>query len=500
MYILIPFAEDASMRKLYLLITLLLFAGSALSQGLIGLYNAGDEFNFAVERGGKVIGTQQAVCKGWQVNGTDSLLAFAMETKTVYVRGGKTFDLDVSCEVGYLPIGLPKTYRYTLNLLSVKVSHEGEFTDTSYLGRTIRMGITQPVLYKTERHAILFDNNFAMQWEIAVRPVLKLGIGDSLLAETVIPQLSQAMKFTVCSLPDEVITFGGKQISTRAFRVDPANQILNFDGSGRLLKAHDRVEQITIRRLAAGEKAEIASESWFTIFWKRMPIYGLLSAFAAIWFLALAYRDVKRPDIVVMFVAGAVLYWLSLRLLTPLQSAYFGMALDPRATSSNFYIVVLGSAFLFALVEELTKFVCVFLRSLLKIGRNVKLGIALGAACGAGFALMQAANLLAFTPTGGPAVPMDLLQKFLAIGLNTATGALIGFLIFARWPWGFYLIPIGLKTLLNWLAYFLQKGVMQPSMYSFLTFVFTAVALVALYLLYRRAEAVRDSGRGGKSP
>jgi RsiW-degrading membrane proteinase PrsW (M82 family) len=497
-YIPLPFAEDASMRRLYLLIALLLFAGSAYSQRVTDLYQAGDEYDFAVERAGKVIGTQHAVCKGWQVDGKDSLFVFAMETKTVYLSGGKTLDLDVTCEVAYRPDGLPKTYQYTLSLMSVKVDHTGEFTDSAYFGRTTRMGVTQPVLYRTKRHAIVFDNNFATQWEVAVRPVTKLGIGDSVDAETVIPQLNQAVKFTVHSLPDEMVTYGGKQLSTRAFRVDPANQILYFDGNGRLLKAYDPTQKITVRRLAVGEKAEIVSESWFSIFMKRLPIYGLLAAFAAVWFLALAYRDAKRLDIAVMIVASAVLYWLSLQLLTPLQNAYLGMALDPKSPSSSIYIILLGSALLFAFVEELTKFVCVFLRSLLKIGHNPRLGIALGAACGAGFALMQGVNLLAFTPSGGAAVPADLVQKFLSIGLNTTTGALIGFLIITRWQWGYYLIPIGIKMVFNWLPAFVQKGSMRPASYSVFTFVLTALALAALYLLYRRTQATRASGRSRK--
>jgi hypothetical protein len=498
-YIPLPFAEDASMRRLYLLITLLLFAQSAFSQRPTDLYKAADEFDFAVERAGQVVGTQHAVCKGWQVNGADSLLVFTMETKTVYARGGKTFDLDVTCEAAYRPDWLPKTYQYTLDLLSVKVTHTGEFGDSSYSGHTTRMGVTQPVSYRTKRHPILFDNNFAMQWEVAASPVIKLGIGDSVVAETVIPQLNQEMVFTVHSLPDEMLTYGGKQVSARVLKVDPANQILYFDGSGRLLKAYDPTQKITIRRLAAGEKAEIFSESWFSIFRKRLPIYGLLTAFAAIWFLALAYRDTKRLDIVVMIIASAMLYWLSLRLLTPLQNAYFGMALDPKAPSSSIYIVLLGSAFLFAFVEELTKFICVFARSLLKMGHNPRLGIALGAACGVGLALMQAANLIAFTPSGGAADPADLVQKFFSIGLNAATGSLIGFLIIARWPWVFYLIPIGIKTLFNWLPFFVQKGGMQPATYSLFTFILTAGALVTLYLLYRRAQPLKSSGRIEKS-
>jgi RsiW-degrading membrane proteinase PrsW (M82 family) len=498
-YILLPFAEDASMRRLYLLITLLLFAGSAFSQRVTELYQASEEFDFAVERDGIVIGSQHAVCNGWRINGIDSTLVFNMETKTAYTRSGKSIDLDVACEVGYLPTGLPKIYQYTLNFLGTEVKHTGEFADSFYSGSTVRLGVTQPVRYRTRRHAILFDNNFAMQWEIAVRPVVRLGIGDSVVAETVVPQLNQVIKFTVHSMPDEMIDYGGKQISARVFRVDPANQLLYLDGDGRLLKAYDPAQKIAIRRLAVGEKAEIASESWFSIFRKRLPIYGLLAAFAAIWLLSIAYRDIKRPDIAVMIVSGAVLYWLSVQLLTPLQNAYFQSVLDPKSVASNFYLVVLGSALLFALVEESTKFVCVFLRSLLKAGHNLKFGMALGAACGAGFALMQAANLLAFTPTGGAAVPADLAQRFFSIGLNTATGAMIGMLIMARCSWAYYLIPIGLKTLLNWLAYFMQKGAMRPATYSFLTFVFAALTLIVLYLLYRRLQATKTTGSTGKS-
>jgi len=497
-YIPLPFAEDVGMRRLHMLILVLLFAGAALSQNLADLYKAGDEVDFAIERAGKVVGSQHATCTGWQVSGVDSLLVFAMETKTVYARGGKTFDFDVSCEAGYFPTGLPKKYEFTLDLLSTKVTHGGEFSETDYSGRTVRMGVTQPVQYKTRSHAVLFDNNFALQWEIATRPI-RLSSGDSVAIETVIPQLNQTMVFVVHGMPDEKVDFGGQQVSAHVLKITPANQILYFDDNGRLLKAVDPVQQMTIRRLTTGEKATVAKTSWFVLFRDRFPIYGLLTLFAAAWFIALAYRDGKRIDALVMFVAGAALYSLSLQLLSPLQNAYFGIVIDPRSPSASIHLVMLGSAFLFAFAEELTKFICVFGRSLAKLGHSPRLGIALGAACGAGFALMQAANLLAYTPTGGAADPADVVQKFLSIGLNTTTGAMIGFLLFARRPWGFYLIPIGMKTLFDWLPFFVQKGQLKPSSYSVLTFVLTVLALIVLFLLYRRVQPTARPGRNVRS-
>lgn len=476
------------------MIILALTAGSAHALRVTDMYKAGDEVDFAVEQDNKVIGSQHGVCKGWQVIGSDSLLMFEMTTRTVFARGGKTFDLDVSCEVGYLPDAMPKTYQYTLTLLSTKITHSGEFGDSSYSGRTTRMGVTQPMAFRTQRHPVLFDNNFALQWEICTRGV-SVKVGDSLAAETIIPQLNQALIFKVHGMPSETIDFGGQQLTTRVLKVSPANQILYFDGTGKLVKAYDPVQKITIRRLPTGTTAEIASESWTSVFFRRLPIYALLLLFAVIWFFALANREFKRLDMAMLFVGGAVLFWLSLQLLTLLQNAYFGFVLDPRSASTNFALVMLGSALIFALVEELVKFLCVFARQLVKLSHNARLGIALGAAAGAGFALMQAGHLLQFTATGGAAVPSELVQKFFAIGLNTATGAMIGFLIAVRWHWAYYLIPIGLKTLYNWTAFYVQKGQLQTSSYSILTLAITAIVLGALYVMYRRERRLRSRQR-----
>jgi RsiW-degrading membrane proteinase PrsW (M82 family) len=487
------------MKRLYALIVIfLLAAASANALQVTDFYKAGDEVDFAVQQGGKVVGSQHGVCKGWQVNGVDSLQLFEMTTKTVFERGGKTFDLDVACEVGYLPSAMPKTYQYTLTLLSTKVTHSGEFGDSSYSGRTTRMGVTTPLSFRTQRHPLLFDNNFALQWEICTRGA-QVNVGDSVAAEMIIPQLSQAMIFKVHGMPSEKITIDGREIMSRVLKITPANQILYFDGNGKLLKAYDPVQKITVLRLPQGAKAEIASESLMSVLWKRLPIYGLLAVFAAVWFLALAYRDFKRIDIAVMIVGGGVLFWLSLKLLEFLQTTYFGFVLDPRSTSTSFSMVLLGSALLFAVIEELTKFVCVFGRSLMSQSHKVRLGIALGAAAGAGFALMQAGHMMQFTSTGGLVATSDLVQKFFAIGLNTATGAMIGFLIASRWMWAFYLIPVGLKMLFNWLAFFVQKGTMRPASYTVLTFVLTVVLLGALFLMYRREMTERPQRRMEKS-
>ncbi len=481
------------MKRLYSAILLSLLAGTAWSLRLTDLYKPGDEYNYAIESGGKVIGTQHAVCKGWSTNGTDSLMMFTMETKSVYSRGGKSFDMDVACEVGYLPIGLPKTYKYTLKLLNVSVSHSGEFGDSIYSGHTERMGVSQPMMFNTKHWAMLFDNNFALQWELALRPVLA-EMRDSAAIVAVIPQLNRATILRVYGIPDDKIVFDGSEMSVKAVRVDPVNQQLYFDRAAKLMKAYDPVQKITVRLLPGGEKAEIATESWVDVFMRRLPIFGLLALFTIVWSLPMVYRNFKRIDVAILFVAGAALFWLSLEILKPIQTTYFGMVLDPKGNSGNVYLLMLGSALLFAFVEELTKFGSLMVRMLLGVKHSPKLGIVLGAACGAGFALMQAAYLAPYSATGG--VPAgDLVQKFFLIGLNIATGALIGFVMLSRLKASFYLIPLLFKTIFDWLAIFVQKGDMRPSTYTFLSFLLAAVALTILYFLYRVFSADETRGR-----
>ena len=109
--------------------------------------------------------------------------------------------------------------------------------------------------------------------------------------------------------------------------------------------------------------------------------------------------------------------------------------------------------------------------------------MALGAACGAGFGFMQGINLTAFAPDGSILVKSDLFQKLFLIGINTGTGALIAMFLFSRSVFGYYLIPIGIKTLINWMPAFLQKGIIGPGFHAFFTFFLAAGTLVLAFRL-----------------
>ncbi len=67
---------------------------------------------------------------------------------------------------------------------------------------------------------MLFDNNFALQWEIACYSVRR-NPGDSMMVEAMIPQMNQLMAFTAKVMPFESVTYAGQNVRTRDLADQP---------------------------------------------------------------------------------------------------------------------------------------------------------------------------------------------------------------------------------------------------------------------------------------
>jgi hypothetical protein len=463
---------------------LLILMTASVSAGRPGdLYKEGDVVEFRIERNGKTIGTQKATCAGVRFS-EDSLMVFRMETKSVVERRGRSFDLDVTCEAAYRTNGLPRDYKFDLELLNAKVTSEGRFTSKEYMGSTTRIGVTTPFNMPFQRWPVLFDNNFALQWEIAMNSIRR-SPGDTLTVEAMIPQLNQLVPFAVTVQPFETMTYAGENLRVRVLLLNQANETLYIDDSGRLLKAVDKVAGFTVLRLAPGESAQIVRMSIWTMISNRLPGYLLLAVLAIGWFAALGRKEAAKPIGWIALVVSAALYWLSLQALMPVQNAYFAWAIDPHGSGGNAYITLFGSALIFAIFEMATIALPVVGWHLVKRMDSGKIAIAIGAAAGAGFGLMQAANLTQFADDGSILLKVDLLQKVALIGVCVVCGALIGLLLQARLPSQYYLIPIGIKTILNWTSAFVQKGSLSLSPHAFISLLIAAGSLLVLFLIRR---------------
>ncbi len=477
-------------------ILLLALAATTLAQPrplrLEDRYKAGDVVEFRIDRRGKTIGNQRAECLGWRQTDDDSLVYFTMTTKSIFERSGRTLDLDVTSEIGYRPNGLPRRYDFELKLLNATVTHTGTFTGKEYFGKSVRLGVDQPFSIPTQRWPILLDNNFALQWEIAMY-LINREPGDSVFVDAMIPQLNQLLPLRITVMPNERLSFGGEDLRVRVLRLDPVNQVFYIDDAGRLLKAVDKANEITVTRLAAGESAQIERRSFFALLFDRFPNYLILAALAAAWMVFYCRKEWRAPAVAIVFLAGIGLYWLSIQILPAIQSAYFGFAINPRSPSASVYLTLLGSALIFALVELIAIVIPVAAAYTIRPFKNAAVAIAIGAACGIGYGVMQAMNLTAFLPDGSLQYKADLIHKFASIGINGICGAMFGIILGGRLQAVYYLIPIGFKTLFNWEGVFLQKGVLTIPQHGVIGLLVAIAAAVVLWLLSRRLGNFRIS-------
>jgi hypothetical protein len=171
--------------------------------------------------------------------------------------------------------------------------------------------------------------------------------------------------------------------------------------------------------------------------------------------------------------------------VTILYEKFLASPMAPR-TGSYFALFIL--ALLFALGEEFAKFLPLWIRSMLTKTTTPRLAIALGAGCGAGFGFIQGVYLSAFAPNGSMLLPLDLWERFFVIGVNAGTGAFLGLLLVSNKTPVFYLIPVGIKTLLGWLFAFAQKGVYGLGVYALLAAIICAGTLALLYVVYADME------------
>ncbi|MFH2056828.1 MAG: hypothetical protein ABIJ61_12790 [bacterium] len=467
------------------LAALLYFATGLQALGLADKYADGFEVSFEVERNGELIGTQLARCTGIHTEGADSLLHFELESTTRLAQGSRAVNLEITSEVDYYFDARPVLYRYTIDALGRKVIHQGAFSGMGYSGNTDRFGVKFPVSQPSRHWALLLDSHFALQWEIAAL-AFRIAPGDSAFFAAMIPQADTLVLLTVKGLPREQMVFAGDTLVVQVLQVDPVNQVFYVDSQGRLLKAYDAAQRTTVRRLPAGERAELPGESFFASFYDRVPGYGILLLFAAVWYLLLTRREALRPRTWLMLLLGFVIGWPLLLIVMPeLAIQYERMLASPDIPSVGTYLVVAGLALMFALIEEGSKLLVLWLRQRNFSKLPLSASVALGAGFGVGFAFLQAAHLTNFAADGSLLQAADLWQRFFLTGISALTGALLALFLYTKRAFWFFLIPFGIKAFSSWVFVFVQQGGMKMGLYYFLLgliCLFTALLFIWLYL------------------
>jgi len=227
---------------------------------------------------------------------------------------------------------------------------------------------------------------------------------------------------------------------------------------------------------------------------------GLAIGFGVVWLACYWPPLFKRPWLWAVL-AGSAFFTLATVcfIQIPLQS-WTGQALS----HTGILVVGILLVLLSGLVQEGAKMVPIVIY-LWRSGKNIdpKLGLAIGAVAGAGFAIFEAQylhNLIfasgwtwAAVQTGGFMALLGFWERFVTVAAHIAFSALAGYGLAKGRGWQFYLIASGLHTLLNYGAVLWQAGLLTDLHVEIYAAVLAvAVTAWALWLRWRKRAATTE--------
>ena len=239
--------------------------------------------------------------------------------------------------------------------------------------------------------------------------------------------------------------------------------------------------------------------------WEMMLIaVGLAIVFGALWLLGHWPPVFRRPWLWAVAAVSAFLTLLAITFVQiPLQ-IWVGQASShfwDQGTLQTWLLLAGVPQILFSgLVQEGAKMVPMVFwwwRSGMNISR--RLGLAIGAAAGAGFGIFEAvwAHGRLFSAgwttsalqTDGFLAIAGFWERFFAVGFHIASAALAGYGLAKGKGWQYYLIASGLHALLNYGVLFIQKGyftIVQLEVYA--AVIAVVVTAAVLLLRWRRLD------------
>lgn len=241
---------------------------------------------------------------------------------------------------------------------------------------------------------------------------------------------------------------------------------------------------------------------------------GLAFAFGAVWLCAHWIPLLRHPPLWLVMVGSAIITVLAITFVQiPLQyhsSQALTNSWDISALNDWLLLAGLPSVLISGLVQEGAKMIPVvawWWRSGKKI--SPKLGLAIGAAAGAGFGVFEAVWGIGGTFLAGWSTDMisrygfflgisSFWERFFTVGFHTAVSALVGYGLAKGRGWQFYLIGSAIHALLSYSIVLYQyftmvrgSGFITPTQIEIFVAAYAVIiTAIVLWLRWRKDEGV----------
>jgi len=233
-------------------------------------------------------------------------------------------------------------------------------------------------------------------------------------------------------------------------------------------------------------------------------VWILALVFGAIWLACYRPPLLTRPWLWAVLAGGAILAPIAITVAAyPLKAgiAWVYSSLCSQATLMKWALLTsIPSMYFFCLVREGFKLLPVVIYWWCK-GRDIepKLGLAAGAASGAGFGILESQWMLNYVLASGWSwenVQMYGLvalsgfwESFFMVGVNVATCALAGWGLAKKWGWQFYLLAAFVYVVMNYMKVLVDFDIISSIQGEFFIAAWALMATgVALWLRERKSK------------
>ncbi|KPL17797.1 MAG: hypothetical protein AMJ92_10950 [candidate division Zixibacteria bacterium SM23_81] len=381
---------------------------------------------------------------------------------------GQPTRMQMEGELALSSEGVPLSYGLEVSFDEEKQKLTATFTEDTVLAAVTKGGRTSQHSVPYSPDIFVVDNNMIGQWGFMLG-LLPLKVGQEIPQKIFVPQALMEMDILVEVTGEETVQVNGSQEQAYICQIAPIGEICWITRSGRLVRLEDKKQSLVVTLVSPeGEMAPAeSSEHGFFLrtLLNRAVGYLIYLLVALAWLAILSAGRMGRWDLWMLLVVGGIIFPVALGLQVPLQRAYLKWAVMPRMQQGiSALLWGIGTVALSGILQELFKFLPVFFRlRFTSPALDHRKSMALGAAVGIGFGLLEAILLTGKALALGIVSPWAIFERAFAILFHGAVGSIVAWGIWKRSSLRYYLLATLLHSLGNYSVILFHQHLLSPA-------------------------------------
>jgi hypothetical protein len=450
-------------------------------------WQEGETRTYHFRMGIRSLGTHTArFVEAKEAPGIGVICLFEMDVNLDMTSVGHDFKTERACSLFCSAAGFPLRYVVDYRVGTTASSIDAVIQRGVFRGSADGIGLDSTFEINIPPETYLCDNDFIAQWQMVFADI-DLQPGDTHTVDILIPEDMRRVPISLVVIGTEPVAVGNESVLCTVVSAERINYRFYVGPDRKIHRVVEPRQGLVIDLMPSGESDTETSAQTGT-FWRTLPRRALIWTVYAVWgliFLAFLGRDgMSRLDSwAVLAVAGGA-FGLVFAVQAPVQREVAKTVFTAiGARGVGIYIGAFITALVSGTFQEALKMAPVWLNWYrLEQKPNLGLMMALGAAAGAGFGVVEACWLTGGAYAAGHVglVSPVIWERLVTVFFHVGTGALLGYGVGRKQLWQYWLLAATLHTFASFTVVFLRQGFVDAMIFlSFLTIFYLAVLFIA---------------------